>query len=61
MALAIAKYIEIKSKKSIRAVTKILKKVTDAKILDKTNGREIFMRSEVDEETREIIELVLSH
>lgn len=61
MALALAKYIEIKSKKSIKAVTKELKKVTDARIYDRINRREVVMRSKISDEIREILEVVLPH
>src|SRR3989344_3837770 len=55
MALALAKYIEIKTKKSIRSTVKELKKITDARIFDKIHKREITMRSEVSDETKEIL------
>jgi transposase len=59
MALAICKYIEIKTDRSIKAVVKLLKGVTDARILDKTNDREITMRSEVTDEVKRILDLIL--
>ena len=55
MALALAKYIEIKTKKSIKSVTKELKKVTDARIYDQINKRELVMRSEINETLKEIL------
>lgn len=55
MALALAKYIEIKTKKSIKSVTKELKKVTDARIYDQINKREFMMRSEISESLKEIL------
>lgn len=61
MALALAKYIEIKSKRSIKAVMKELKKVTDARIYDEINKREVVMRSKIGDEVREILEVVLTH
>lgn len=56
MALTLAKYIEIKTKKSIRYVTKELKKVTDARIYDQINKREFVMRSEISETLKEILQ-----
>ena len=61
MALALAKYIEIKTKKSIRSVVKELKKVTDAIIYDKINKREFTMRSEINENLKEILKMVSPH
>ena len=58
MALALAKYIEIKTKKSIRSVTKELKKVTDARIYDQINKREFVMRSEINESLKEILRVI---
>jgi transposase len=55
MALALAKYIEIKTKKSIKSVTKELKKVTDARIYDQINKREFVMRSGINETLKEIL------
>lgn len=58
MALTIAKYIEIKTEKSIKSVIKELKRVTDARIYDKINKREIIMRSEITQKTSEILEKI---
>lgn len=55
IALTLAKYIEIKTKKSIRSVVKTLKKITDARIVDQLHRREIVMRSEVSDEAKEIL------
>lgn len=55
MALALAKYIEIKTKKSIKSVTKELKKITDARIYDQINKREFVMRSEISKSLKEIL------
>jgi transposase len=55
MALAICKFIEIKTGKSIKAVLKLLKGVTEARILDKTTKKEFFLRSEIKGEVREIL------
>lgn len=61
MALAIAKYIEIKTQQSIRSVIKELKRVTDARIYDEMNKREIVMRSKMSDEVKKILEMILPH
>ncbi len=58
MALAIAKYIETKSKRSIKSVTKLLKKTTDARIFDEINKREVIMRGQISDELKEIIKSI---
>lgn len=58
MALTIAKYIEIKTQKSIKSVVKDLKKVTDARIYDQINKREIVMRSEIGKNIKEILQVI---
>lgn len=61
MALAIAKYIEIKTGKSIKSVIKELKKVTDARIYDKISKREMVMRSKMNDEVKEILKMISPH
>jgi transposase len=61
MALAIAKYIEIKTEKSIKSVIKKLKRVTDAIIYDKIGKREIVMRSKMNDEVKKILEIISPH
>lgn len=58
MALGISKYIETKSKRSIKAVTKLLKKTTDARIYDEVNKREVVMRGQISDELKEILKLI---
>lgn len=60
IALAISKYIEIRTKQSIKSVINQLKSVTDARILNKTNNQEFLLRSEIKNETKNIINK-LSH
>lgn len=55
MALAICKYLEIKTEKSTRKIVRILKNVTDARIKNTLTGREIIMRSEISAEIKEIL------
>ncbi|OFX09725.1 MAG: hypothetical protein A3H30_00105, partial [Alphaproteobacteria bacterium RIFCSPLOWO2_02_FULL_40_19] len=47
MALALAKYIEIKTKRSIKFVINELKEITDAHLYDELNNREVIIRSEI--------------
>lgn len=61
MALALAKYIEIKTNKSIKYVSKELKKITDARIFDQINKREFTMRSKINTETAEILKMISPH
>jgi transposase len=55
MALAICKYMEIKTGSSIRQIVKILKSVTDARIKNMLTGEEITMRSEITAEIKQIL------
>lgn len=48
MALAICKYMELKTKKSTQAILKQLKSITDARIKNKLNGQEFILRSELN-------------
>ena len=62
MALAVCKYLELKTKKSTKAIVKLLMQVTDARILHTLTGEEIILRSEISTEIEEILELLsLSH
>jgi transposase len=60
MALAISKYIEIKTGRSIRSVLDACKSVTDAVIIHQPSSRQIIMRSPKSDEVIEI-ENLLSH
>ena len=56
MALAVAKFMELKSGKSIRVILETLKKVTDARVLNIATQEEALWRSVIPEETRQILE-----
>lgn len=58
MALAMAKYIEIKTGKSIKSNIDKLKSITDARILNKNNNQEVLMRKEVNHDINNIIKLI---
>lgn len=55
MALAVCRYMEIKTDKSIKKIMRELKRVTDAKILNTQTDKIITMRSVISEETKSIL------
>ena len=55
MALAVCKYLEIKTGKSIKSTIKLFKGVTDARILNTATGEELTMQSAVPEEVKDIL------
>jgi len=55
MALAVCKYMEIKTGKSIKHIVKALKGVTDARILNTLTGDVITMRSNIKDETNQLL------
>lgn len=55
MALAVCKYMEIKTAKSTKQIVRILRSVTDARIKNTLTGEEIIMRSEITAEIKEIL------
>lgn len=62
MALAVCKYLELKTGKSTRTIIKLLKKITDARLLNTLTDEEIIIRSDVPEEIQKLlITLTLSH
>ena len=62
MALAISKYIEIETAKSIKQFIKSLKSVTDARILNTLNNEEIILRSKLSDDVKNLLQrLNLSH
>lgn len=55
LALAISKYIEIKTGKSIKYMVHLLKQITDAKIQNTITGEIIIMRSEISAEVKGLL------
>lgn len=55
MALAVAKFMELKSGKSIRVVIGVLKKVVDARVLNIATNEEALWRSVIPDETKQIL------
>jgi len=58
MALAVCKYIELKTGRSIKSVLKILKGVTDAKLVNVITGDEFTLRSIINNETKQILDMM---
>ena len=56
VALATLKFMEIKTRKSAKHVMEKLKSVSDAHILNTVTGRETYMRSEVTEEIKQLLQ-----
>jgi transposase len=56
MALAVSKYMEIKTDKSLAQIIRSLKQVTDARIFNSLTAEEIVMRTEISEEAKNILE-----
>lgn len=55
MALAVSKYMEIKTGRSIKSMNKLFKSVTDARILNTLTNKEIILRSDLSEELKQIL------
>jgi transposase len=55
MALAICKYIELKTARSIKSCLKLLKSVTDATVVNTLSGEEIILRSPISDEIQEVL------
>ncbi len=56
MALAVCKYLEIKTGKSIKNIIKLFKSVVDARILNTVTREEITMQSVISKEVKDILE-----
>lgn len=59
MALVISKHIEINSSLSIRAFTDKCKKVTDGRLINKINKKELLIKSKVPNELTEIVSKII--
>lgn len=58
MALAMAKYLEIKSNRSIHTIIKSLKQITDARILNTLTNEEMTLRMDVPNETSDMLKQI---
>lgn len=62
LALAVCKYMELKTARSTKVILKLLKSITDARILNTLTNEEIIIRSELTEELQQVLKtLSLSH
>lgn len=62
LSLAVCKYMELKTARSTKAILKLLKSITDARILNTLTNEEIIIRSELTEEIQKLLKtLSLSH
>lgn len=55
IALAICKYMELKTGRSTKAILKLFKGVTDARLIEIASGEEIILRSEIGEELKQLL------
>ncbi len=58
MALAVCKFIEIKTGRSIKAVLKLLKGVTDSILQNKITNQEFIVKAEINDEVKRILEKI---
>lgn len=62
MALAVSKYLEIKTATSLRQIIKAFRRVTDARLLNTLTEQEIVMRTKIPEEVKALLQkLALSY
>ena len=62
MALAVCKYMELRSGKSTKAIIKLLRKITDVRLLNTITNKEFTIRTEIPDEILTLLEkLSLSH
>lgn len=59
ISLAICKYIELRTGKSIQQVLKLLKGVTDARLIEISSSQEIILRSEISEVVKQLLNKML--
>jgi transposase len=55
MALAVSKYMEIKTDLSLKRIISALRRVTDAIMVDKITSKQTIMRMNMNEEVRDIL------
>lgn len=55
LALAVGKYMELKTGLSLRRIIELIKSVADAVIIDRITGQEIVLRSELSEEVEALV------
>ena len=60
MALAVCKYMELKTGKSTKRIIKLLKSITEARMKNLPTGKIFVMRKEVPEEIKQLWKTLLS-
>jgi len=55
MALAVCKYMELKTGRSIKSSLKLLSGVTDARLVNTLSGEEIILRSPINDEIQKVL------
>ena len=55
MALAVGKFMELKTKLSLARIIKLLKSITEARILDKVTNEEIIFQSKISDEIKNML------
>jgi transposase len=55
MALAVGKFMELKTKLSLARIIKLLKSITEARILDKVTNEEIIFQSKISNEIKNML------
>ena len=55
VCLSLSVFLELKNKKSIKCIVRLLKNVTDAKMRNTKTGKTFYVRSEVCEETKNLL------
>lgn len=58
MALAVLKYLEIKTGQSSQKIIELLMSITDARLLDTINDREITIRIDITDEVRKLLGII---
>ena len=59
MALAICKYMELKTEKSTQTIIKLLKSVTDARIMNTISREEIILRVKMNSEVKMVVDKLI--
>jgi len=58
MALAVGKFMELKTKMSLARIIKLLKSITEARILDKVTNEEIIFQSKISDEIKNMLNAI---
>jgi len=56
--LAVGKFMELKTKISLARIIKLLKRITEARILDKVTNEEIILQSKISDEIKNMLNAI---